>query len=296
MTIMTPAFVGADLGATTCSVGLFNKRDPTTADVLDVVEFNPANYFVDDMRALREVLLGWMRQYLLEGMGVAIAGRLDSARERVLYAGNLTGWERKAIRAVIARMLPDGADLVCGNDAEAQALFEALANPALEGRDFLMWSVGSGIGTARVTWVKLGGVWAPVCVPMEGQHIAHEDVVFANPELCGCGQYNCTERLGSGNGAAERFGVAHAGLLTPEQWDLVAQDQARGMAWLLSSHLVDTVVFGGGVSERQPQLMGLVSEYLKVCAVKGVVPEFVPAGCTKLGAAVTGLTLLNLSV
>jgi fructokinase len=287
------SYVGLDVGASTLVMALFERHNPLNPGQIDVTTIPTSNNFTTDMRAIGAVLSRFDDKSPIEEIGVAVAGRLNSARQTLLYAGNLTGWVDKPVAAAFAGLAPAARLIKIGNDGEAQALYEALSNPYLYGKDFVMWSVGTGIGTGRVTWVRFGDRLVPVCLPMEGQHVGREgDIVSPNPEVCGCGQLNCTERLGGGDGAQQRFHKS-AGQITPAEWELVARDQAEGLRIVLVNHLVDYIVVGGGVTERQPQLMSLVEAHLQKVAVKGVVPQFIPATCAKLDAAVTGLTLLR---
>jgi predicted NBD/HSP70 family sugar kinase len=283
---------GIDAGASTLVIGASPTGNPLDPQFVDVVTIPTTNHFPTDAGNIAKV---FTKHGPAEELGVAAAGRWNTARTHLLYAGNLTGWVEPVCAGVgINEIAPNARVVMLGNDAEGQAQYEALNNPYLYEKDFIYWAVGTGIGTARVTWARLGDRRVPVCLPMEGQHIVHDGPVeYPNPVLCGCGQFNCTERLGSGAGIEQRFGVP-PWEITEEQWQLVAANQAYGLARLLTAHLVDTVVFGGGMAEKDDNdLFGWVQSLLPKYAVKGVGPEIVPATCTKLGAAVAGLALLT---
>ena len=286
-------FIGIDVGATSTVLGGFEKNDPLDTGKRDIRTIPTSNHFPTDMKHIETELQRLRAVSPIEEIGIAAAGRVNNKREKLLYAGNLTGWVEKPLLSTIAKIAPDAKKIIVGNDAEAQALYEALNNPQLLGVDFIMWSVGTGIGTGRITWQEFEGKLAPICLPMEAQHAVYgSPSEYLNPEVCGCGLLNCTERLGGSDGAQQRFGKEPDDI-TAEEWDQVAKDQAVGLAGVLVNHLVDVVVFGGGVSLYQPQLQERVEHHLKEFAIKGIVPKFVPATCIKMEAAVSGLTLLR---
>jgi predicted NBD/HSP70 family sugar kinase len=113
---------------------------------------------------------------------------------------------------------------------------------------------------------------------------------LTNPEVYGV---DCTERLASGSGAEQRFGVRSAKDLTEVQWDDVAYHQARGIASALTCHPVQTVVYGGGIPERQPHLMGRVQSHLNRVAIGAMTATLVASLGTKAGAGLSGLILLT---
>jgi predicted NBD/HSP70 family sugar kinase len=284
--------LGVDLGATTtCAAALESTGNPVKPRVLEAHSFDTSRLFDPTMNVLEHTARRFQARYgTIDQVGVAAAGRLNPARSELLIAGNLPQWCGKPMADRIASFTPDATRRVLGNDALAQALYEAYNNPDLRGVNFLLVSVGTGIGVAWVIWV--GG--KPIGIPTEGSHIELSALDYPNPEKCGCGQFNCMERLGSGDGAQQRFRKAAADIDLAE-WEVVARDQARGIANLLQTNVLGTtVVYGGGVTEKQPHLRALVQKFLDEHAERtgGVQPTLVRATCSKLDAAMTGYALL----
>ena len=289
------AYVGGDLGATGMELGLFERDDPRNPGLIKAVSIPTTRSFDPDIGAVQRTLAEFAEIAPIQGAGFDVAGRFNTARSQLLFAGNLKGWTRRPLAHSIRMALPIGIPVEFGNDAEALALYDAMMNPALEGKDFFAWYVGSGIGTGRITWIKVAGRWVPISLPMEGQHMEHSALVeFPNPIQCGCGKFNCTERLGSGDGVAERFGVDHARKVPLWFYQThVAQAHARGMSWVLMDHMVDYVVFAGTVAVKEPYLGDCVRARLAELMPEGTAPQFVEGACKKADSAVAGLTMLN---
>ncbi|MGE5499745.1 MAG: ROK family protein, partial [Syntrophothermus sp.] len=91
----------------------------------------------------------------LEGLGISIAGIVDSSAGKVNFAPNL-GWEDLNIVKIIKKLRPGLRILSVGNDAKASALAEqwfGTHENALH--DFVFVSIGPGIGTGIVVESKL---------------------------------------------------------------------------------------------------------------------------------------------
>jgi predicted NBD/HSP70 family sugar kinase len=276
--------VGVDIGATnTCLAAELNGLPSETES------FSTQNNFYATMMELLRRLQGMEMRLAspITELGVAVAGRLNTAQTHIVSAGNLTDWPGKPLADTVGFWYPKAKRRI-GNDARAWALYEALNNPQLFDRDFLLFAVGTGIGTARVIWVD----GKPIAIPMEAQHNALPRFYpFPNPVRCGCGVHNCIERLGSGSGAQQRFRKAAVDI-PPGSWGLVALAQAAGLVTMLNNHLVELVVYAGGVPARQPQLMGLVQTALDRLLSGGPAVTLVEAKGSKPEAGRAGLALL----
>src|SRR3990172_3940301 len=84
------------------------------------------------------------------GIGVTVAGIVDSLQSKVVYAPNL-GWEDLELGRIIREQAPSIEMITIENDAKASALAELLLgknriNPA----NFVFLSVGAGIGAGIV--------------------------------------------------------------------------------------------------------------------------------------------------
>ncbi|MDR1731949.1 MAG: ROK family protein [Synergistaceae bacterium] len=190
--------------------------------------------------------------------GVCIPGSLDASRERVLMMPNFAGWNGLPIR----RMLEErtGGFVAVENDANAFAIGEGFAGLARGMEDFIVLTLGTGIGGGIVSGGRL----------LTGAHgMAGEPghIVLGQDELCGpgCGGLGHFEAL-CGADALERKAL-EAGLGSPPDlralwlrrtepsvaplWDFALSTVARGVASLI--HIFDPELFivAGGLSRGE---------------------------------------------
>ncbi|GHV33830.1 ROK family protein [Synergistales bacterium] len=208
-------------------------------------------------------------------MGVCIPGGLDKARERALMISNFAGWNGLPIR----RMFEDALDapVAVENDANAYALGERLAGVARGMDDYIVITLGTGIG---------GGIVSGGRLLTGGHGMAGEfgHIVLGSDEPCGpgCGGLGHFEAI-CGADAIERrarkMGLSGSELDLKylwshreeknigEIWEAALETLSRGIASLV--HVLDpeAVIIGGGMrngegfmenlSARIPKYLGL---------------------------------------
>lgn len=131
------------------------------------------------------------------GCGVGSAGRIDHRRGHVLFAsGNLPGWTGTHLGPELARTL--GMPVVVDNDVNAAAVGEAWIGAAKGTADFLMLTLGTGVGGAIMFGGKLwrGARWGAG----EVGHMA----LYPGGEPCNCGGIGCAERYVSAKALTRR--------------------------------------------------------------------------------------------
>jgi glucokinase len=208
----------------------------------------------------------------IAGVGIAAAGFVDAAGERVMFAPHLP-WRNDPTRSRLEARW--GVPVVLDNDANCAARAEIALGAAREACDVLMVTMGTGIGGA----VVLGGTLVRGRNGMAGE-FGHMQVV---PEgrPCECGGEGCWEQYSSGNAlvrhvqgrlqaepyagsplAAELAGADPAELTGPmvtaaaERGDTLAIEAFEeigawlgvGVANLVAAFDPELVVIGGGVS------------------------------------------------
>ncbi|WKN50037.1 ROK family protein [Nocardioides sp. Arc9.136] len=211
----------------------------------------------------------------VDGVGLAAAGFVDAAGERVMFAPHLP-WQGEDVRARLADRW--GTTVVLDNDANCAALAEGTLGAARGVADFLLITMGTGIGGGLV----LGGRVHRGRNGMAGE-FGHAQVV-PDGQPCECGGAGCWEQYSSGN-ALVRFARARIGreptmleqlcggdpstLVGPmvteaaEQGDLVARQAFAsvgdwlgvGLANLVAAFDPELVVVGGGVSAAGDRLL-----------------------------------------
>jgi glucokinase len=261
---MTEPYVGVDVGASKIAVGLFDGR--LSSRPLQYTNFATTGEFRRDISNIGNAIARLTGGFHVApaGIGIGLPGRLDERRTTILGAGSLAGWVNQPVLKQLREWWQCPA--VLGNDAEAQAMAEARHNPKAAAADFLLMAVGTGIGLARAHRLPGSRI---ITLPME----PHFSIDPYGPESdpCGCGSPRCWEPLGSGSGAERRYGKLPSQLGTDDLSDMAAY-LARGLAVILPLHHVSTVVCGGGVMARVPQLVGLVRDHLERLKPEMIVP------------------------
>lgn len=135
----------------------------------------------------------------LKGVGVSIAGIVDSKNLIVNYAPNL-GWEDFKIGDLIRKYMPDLEILTVGNDAKCSAqaeLWFGVHDTHLS--NFVFLEIGPGIGSGIVVGNKI----------LDGEYHASGEVghmvIYEDGELCSCGNNGCWERYASDSATVKRY-------------------------------------------------------------------------------------------
>ncbi|MEW6511801.1 MAG: ROK family transcriptional regulator [Bacteroidota bacterium] len=137
-----------------------------------------------------------------KGVGISVAGVVDSPQARVVFAPNL-GWENVAIGDVLRRCCPEVQVTAVENDAKAAALGELwFGRHDINLSNFVFLSVGRGIGTGIVIDRRI----------LNGDtHLAGEFghmVLLEGGAPCACGNRGCWEAYASDIATARRYALA----------------------------------------------------------------------------------------
>lgn len=194
------ARVGVDLGGTSAKIGLVRRgRLERRAQAPNPHDFDACVAAI--ARATREMCAGEQP----EAVGVGLPGVIGEGRRMVLDAPNLKFLEGRDLATALETEL--GAPVRLENDANVAALGEARHGAGAAHPDFLLATVGTGIGGGIV----LGGrLWrGPGGMAGEFGHlrVGHERV-------CGCGATGCLEAIASAR-AMERMGAELTGADRP---------------------------------------------------------------------------------
>jgi len=279
--------IGVDVGGTKILAGAVD----TAGRILQTARRSTAKHDAHEVLAqVADVVAELRVSHDVVGVGVGIAGGVDQHRSHVYFAPNL-GWEQVSARTILEEAC--GLRVVVENDGNAAAWAEARFGAGRGCTDFVMVTVGTGIG---------GGVILDGAV-MRGAHGAASEIghVTAVPDgrPCGCGRKGCWEQYASGNAlvrearalAAERRSEATVLLSlgdgTPEgvQGEHVTEAAAagdpvavqafavvgtwlgRGLADLTAILDPEMFVVGGGVADAGDLLMDHVRAVLDVDVV-----------------------------
>jgi predicted NBD/HSP70 family sugar kinase len=143
----------------------------------------------------------------LEGLGLSIAGIVDSKNLIVNFAPNL-GWEDFHIGDVVKRLKSDIRILTVGNDAKCSALAELwYGSHKISLSNFVFLQIGPGIGSGIVVENKV----------LDGEFHASGEVghmvLYEDGEECICGNRGCWEKYASDRATINRYLVKKNGSL-----------------------------------------------------------------------------------
>lgn len=191
------------------------------------------------------------------GIGVGTAGRVDPEAGKILYAtGNLPGWSGVELASELQSRfrLP----VTALNDANAAAVGEGWIGAAAGLNNYVMLTLGTGVGGAAVMNSRLvtgvnGGAG-------EFGHM----ILHPGGHLCNCGNHGCLEQYVSGTALgriAEACGSgrdAHALISAAARGDRRAEqalgrftdDLSIALANLQSAFDPEAFILGGGVSDE----------------------------------------------
>jgi glucokinase len=278
-------FLGIDIGATNGRLSVFS--DPESAVEIDRIEFKmskpgPGAFGKDIQELLFAAGRLASRHGQPEGLGVALAGKVNADRTGLRAAGNITHWVGKDVVGLLSKQL--GCRVVLGNDAEAAGLAEAYYG---HGQDSDFWFIiwGSGLGGALVR--RINGV--PYVFPGEP---GHQVLDIDDQKPCGCGQIGCVELHTGGNRLAEKYGVP-AEQLSPGEWSDVLYWISLGLQNTLAVQSAPLVVFGGGVANRQPQMLPRIHAQLTHDLHAADVPELKLSAFGESAGSVGALAFLR---
>lgn len=218
-----------------------------------------AGNFDQDYRKLVAALRELQGRFgVIEGIGLALAGKLNTTRSSLIMAGNITHWVSQPVRDMLEHEF--GCKVVLGNDAEAAALAEARygigAHGWYHGQPFIGMIWGTGVGGASV-YPKPGRQLD--LVPAEPGHIRISDSLL---QCRGCSESGHVEALCGGGNMRQRFGTSPS-KLSKRRWFVVADDLAFGLKnMLLALPPINFITFSGGVANQQQWILPLLQQKL----------------------------------
>lgn len=310
---MTGVVVGVDIGGTKVLAGVVDSDGAVSSTALRTTPGRRVRTSqVED--ALADAVLEAASGRPLLAVGVAAAGFVDSAGERVQFAPHLP-WQGEPLRDLLEARL--GCPVALDNDANCAARAEAHHGAARGAASALMITMGTGIGGA----VLLGGEVLRGANGMAGE-FGHMQVVPGG-RACECGRSGCWEQYSSGNalvrdaralleeqpsvlqemceGDPDRV-TGPMVTAAAEEGDLVARRAFAsvgdwlgvGTANLVAALDPELVVIGGGVSAAGDRLLEPARTALRrslVGAAHRVVPDLV-AGRLGPRSGMVGAALL----
>ncbi len=183
---MGRTWVGVDIGGTNVRAGCMDDDGHIGAWVSRPHGMAPGQFHAIEEAATDVVVKAGVDWSNVAGLGVAVAGVLDSSAGILLDSANL-GLRCLPLRAELRQRL--GVPVTIENDVCASALAEMGALPDGSAPPWLYLSVGTGVGACLVLDPEEGRL---LCldvghIPLPGES-----------RLCRCGKHGCLETIASG--------------------------------------------------------------------------------------------------
>lgn len=179
--------VGIDLGGTNIKAGIVNeKNEILIQDLVPTLTERPYQEVLKDMADLVLELAKRLSIDVkeMEGIGIGSPGTIDAEKGIVVYSNNF-GWENVPVAQELGRYFT--CPIRISNDANCATLGECKAGAAVETRNVVLLTLGTGVGGGVVLDGKI----------FEGAHaggveLGHTSLIFGG-EPCTCGRKGCVE-------------------------------------------------------------------------------------------------------
>jgi len=224
----------------------------------------------------------------VSGVGIGIAGVIDSRAGVITQAPNIANVTNYPIRDNLVRKLGSGTNVIVENDANCAALGEWWTGAGKDAASIVMITLGTGVGGGIILDGKL---WSGA--DGMGGEVGHM-TVYPDGALCNCGNYGCLESYASATAVRRmvRETLANTEVKTvlrdtvPEAdpddipevvmkaalegdaasidiWERFGVALGIGMASLVNILNVEMIVLGGGVARAWDMFIGPARAELK---------------------------------
>lgn len=175
--IKKPSAIGIDLGGTNLRVALVSRE----GEIRNKIK-------VSSTKNLEENLISSVKELSgegISGIGIGVAGLIDRITDTVIVSPNLPAIEKTNIVKTLKNKFK--IPVFIENDANVAALGEKWIGAGKEFENFVLLTLGTGIGSGIIYAGKLMNVAA---------EIGHMSII-ANGERCACGNNGCLETYAS---------------------------------------------------------------------------------------------------
>lgn len=195
--------IGIDIGGTEIKAAIVNAEGVATHKVL---RQTPKT---EGASGILTTIFSIIKDYQLidqelNHVGIGSAGRINSEMGKVVYAtDNLPGWTGTNIKYEIESYC--NVKVFIDNDVNVAAIGEQWIGAARDVNQFVLLSIGTGIGGA---FVYQGNV---VHGPTGGAGEIGHMIIHPNGKQCNCGQKGCIEQYISGSALNEKVSLYNPG-------------------------------------------------------------------------------------
>ncbi len=192
-----PFVIGMDMGGTNTVFGIVDARGQIVAS--DSIKTRKYSDFDEYINALKESVNRMLEDNdaidKIQGIGIG-APNGNYYTGEILNAPNLPWGPRVPLAEALSKAFP-GIPVAVTNDANAAALGEMTYGAARGMKDFIMITLGTGVGSG----VVVNGQMVYGHDGFAGE-LGHTIVKRNNGRMCGCGRSGCLEAYCSATGVA----------------------------------------------------------------------------------------------
>lgn len=314
---MKDVVVGVDIGGTNTVFGLVDKTGNVLAeDKLKTTDYPIVNDFVKALTAGINKLMEKHSDLKLNGVGIG-APDANYHRGTIEHAPNLAWKGVVPLADLIKKEI--NVPVVLTNDANAAAMGEMIFGGAKFMKDFIVLTLGTGLGSGIVVDGKM--VYGHTGFAGEVGHM----VVVPGGRECGCGRHGCLETYASATGLVKTVSLMLSELrdesilrdippsqLTSKQIaeaaakkDPIAVKAMEYTAEMLGYGIINSIIFTspeaiflfGGLAQAGEMLFAPVRKYVEehnYVLFKNTV-KILPSGISETNGAVLGAAALILN-
>ncbi len=278
--------LGIDLGGTNIVASVVDENYNIISTAKRLTDCpRPADAILDDMAdaAIEAIYNSGLKKEDIEAAGVGSPGAIDPQNRIVCYANNL-GF----VNVPMASMLKErtGIDFYLENDANAAAYGEFIAGAGKGTKDFIMITLGTGVGGGIIIDGKIYSGFN--CA---GGELGHT-VIAVDGEMCSCGRQGCWEAYASATALIRQTKQAMIRYSDSVMWQLCENDinkvsgitafdamrkgdlagksvvdnyvkyVAVGIANNINIFQPEIICIGGGISKEGDTLIKPIEEYV----------------------------------
>ena len=191
--------VGIDIGGQTTKIGVVDRKGNVISEPLVIrTDTHTDEYlFFDELtQAVNEIVTKTNTMGKIKGVGIG-APNGNYYKGTIEYAPNLTWGGNKEIKVAAILTEKLGLPVTLTNDANAAAVGEMIYGAAIGMKDFIMITLGTGVGSGIV-------INGQVVYGHDGfaGELGHTTAVRYNGRQCNCGRVGCIEAYASAIGLA----------------------------------------------------------------------------------------------
>lgn len=282
--------VGVDVGGTRTAVGLVERKGRIVKDTMRLTPKAGPFAVVDTIIDLVEEVTHGLQPAEIAGIGIGLPAQIDFLKQSVEFCTNLplAGVD---VRSLV--MSRTKTEVTIDNDGNLAAFGEARFGAAKGARDFLMITLGTGVGGGIFVNGEpyrgsrgMGGEIGHVVIDLEGPPCpcggrGHLESFLGRPAIAAAGveaakEFRGREILATAEGDASAI-TAESVIIAAGKGDEVAREiliergaiLGRGLVGFVNTLNPQLIVVGGGVGESAPFLVERAAEVMQGEALAG---------------------------